>query len=101
MIQVSQHNFEKEVLQSPIPVLVDFFAPWCQPCRQLTPMLEELASEAEGIAKVVKVNVDQEMDLAAAFRVEAVPTMIVFEAGKVIERFQGVQSKSKILAALV
>ncbi len=81
-IEFSQENFQQEVLESDIPVLVDFWAPWCGPCRMIAPVVEELASKYEGKIKVGKLNVDDAATLAATYGVQSIPTMIVFKEGK-------------------
>lgn len=98
---VNTENFASTVLQSSVPVLVDFWATWCGPCRQIGPVIDEIAGETEGKALVVKVNIDEDPELAAQFGVEAIPTLLVFREGKVAQAFQGVQSKSKLSAALL
>ena len=96
VLHVNQENFDKLINQSALPVLVDFWAPWCGPCRMLGPILDELAAEDEGKVIIAKVNVDEEMDLAARFGVVSIPTMVFFRDGKREERLVGVQPKEKL-----
>ena len=93
-------NFEQEVLSADKPVLVDFWASWCAPCRMLGPVVEEVAEETEGRAIVGKLNVDEEMELARKYRVASIPTLIVFEGGKEVRRSVGVIDKEDILDLL-
>ncbi len=88
-LEVNDHNFDAEVLQASEPVLVDFWAPWCAPCRLLAPMIDELAEENTGSVKVVKVDVaeDDARALAATYNVSTIPTLIVFNNGEVVKRF--------------
>ena len=95
-IVITEQNFEQEVLKSDKPVLVDFWASWCGPCRMLAPTIEQLAEEMEGVAKVGKVNVDEQPGLAARFGISSIPTLIVFEDGKVKNTSVGVVPKSMI-----
>ena len=98
-INVNKTNFQEEVLNSDKPVLLDFWASWCGPCRMVAPVLEEIAGENPDI-KVVKINVDEEMELASQFRVMSIPTLMVMRDGQVANKAVGVQPKAKILAML-
>ena len=99
-LKFTKSNFDELVLQADKPVLVDFWATWCMPCRMLGPTIEELAEEAEGRAYVGKVNVDEEGELAMKYGVRSIPTLIIFRDGKEVERMVGVQDKEDIKTAL-
>ena len=100
MLVLTKDNFKQEVLESRIPVLVDFWAVWCGPCRMLAPTVEELAKEYEGKVKVGKVNVDDEGELAMQFRISSIPTLMLFKNGKPVETMIGVRPKEQIAAVL-
>lgn len=95
IIEISEQNFEKEVLNSEIPVLVDFWATWCGPCRMQAPIIDELAEEVSGV-KFAKLDVDENGTLAQKYRVMSIPTLLVFKEGKVIASAIGLQSKEKV-----
>ena len=99
VIELSQSNFEEEVLKSEKTVLVDFWAPWCGPCRMVSPIVDEIAEERSDI-KVCKVNVDNEPELAAAFEVMSIPTLFVIKNGEVVSQSMGAKPKAQILAML-
>lgn len=95
-MKLTKDNFDELVLQADKPVLVDFWAPWCMPCRMLAPVVEELAEEMNEQAAVGKINVDEEGELARQFKVNSIPTLIVFEQGRETRRIVGVQSKDAL-----
>ena len=99
-LTVTKQNFEQEILNSDKPALVDFWAPWCMPCRMIAPIVEEIAEEMQGKAVVGKVNVDEEGELAMQFGVASIPTLIVFKGGKEVKRVVGVQSKVALMGLL-
>jgi len=98
-INGNKANFQQEVIESEKSVLVDFWAPWCGPCRKVVPLVEEIAEERSDI-KVVKVNVDEEQELAAQFQIMSIPTLMVFKNGKIINKAMGARPKKDILAML-
>lgn len=100
VISVNESNWDQEVLNSELPVLVDFWAPWCGPCRLIAPIVEEIAIEMEGKAKVVKVNTDENPNLAMKYGIRAIPTIMVFKNGRVVDTKVGVQPKEVLKAIL-
>jgi thioredoxin 1 len=98
--EVNDTNFDSEVLQSSEPVLVDFWAPWCGPCRQIAPLVEQLAGENAGSAKVLKLNVDDAPNAAQSYGVSSIPTLMVFKNGEVVDRFVGLQPKARLQDAI-
>ena len=97
--EISDSEFDQEVINSDQPVLVDFWAPWCGPCRQIMPMIDELSSENEDV-KVVKVNIDESPNAPQQYGVSSIPTLMLFKGGTVVERFVGVQPKQRLQEAL-
>ena len=95
-VEVNGNNFQQEVLESSVPVLVDFWAPWCMPCRMLAPTIEKLAEENQGKLKVCKLNTDENQHIAAQYGIQGIPTLIVFKEGKEVGRTVGVMSKEKL-----
>lgn len=100
-VELNSSNFEQEVLQANVPVLVDFWAPWCGPCRQIAPAVEQLAGEMAGQAKVGKLNVDEAPNLAAKYGISSIPALLIFKGGQVVNQFVGVQNKDRLHQALV
>lgn len=100
-MMITKENFEKEVMRSELPVLIDFWASWCGPCKMLAPVVAEIADEYKGKAKVCKVNVDDQPELAAAFRISSIPTVIVMDNGKVINSSVGVRPKQELVEMLI
>jgi thioredoxin 1 len=98
--EVSDNNFQAEVLESETPVLVDFWAPWCGPCRLVTPVLEQIADERGDELKIVKLNVDENQQVAGSFQVMQIPTLILFKGGEVAKKVIGAQPKRKLEAEL-
>lgn len=93
---LTKENFEQEVLKSDIPVLVDFWATWCGPCRMIAPFVEEIANEREGTLKVGKVNVDEEGPLAMQFGIQSIPTLLLFKDGKLVDSVIGYRTKEQL-----
>ena len=100
VLEITESNFETEVLQSEVPVLVDFWAPWCGPCKMMMPAIESLATSVAGSAKVAKVNTDDNRELAARYKVEALPTVIVFKGGEEVNRSIGLADEKKFTEML-
>lgn len=99
VLHITKENFEEQVLHSDKPVLLDFWASWCGPCRMVSPTIDEIANERNDI-KVGKVNVDEQPELASAFQVMSIPTLVVMKGGKVVNRTMGAQPKAQILSLL-
>ncbi len=100
VMEFTDANFKSEVLEAGGPVLVDFWAPWCGPCRKIAPLIDELAAEYQGVAKIGKMNVDDNQSSAMEYGIEAIPTILIFKGGQPVQRFQGIPTKAKIQEAL-
>ncbi len=100
MLEITAQNFETEVLCSELPVLVDFWAPWCGPCKALTPTVEKLAAELEGKVKFAKCDIDQNRDIAGKYAIMSIPTLLIFHQGQVADQLIGLVQKDKILDKL-
>ena len=100
VLTITKENFEKEVLQSDKPVLLDFWASWCGPCRMVGPIVEQVAKETADTVRVGKINVDEEHELAQTYRVMSIPTLVVIKDGKVVKSAVGAQSRQAILSML-
>ena len=98
-ININKHNFQNQVMNSDKPILLDFWAPWCAPCRMVAPTVEEIASERVDI-KVGKINVDEQPELANKFGIMSIPTLVVMKNGKIVQRVSGVRPKNTILEML-
>ncbi len=99
-VAVNDQSFKNEVIDSPVPVLVDFWAEWCGPCKQVAPVVEELAREYNGKLKVVKVDVDSSQDVSAQYRIFSIPTLMLFKGGQEVERVVGAVPKQMLVSRL-
>ena len=98
--EISDADFENEVFKSDVPVLVDFWAPWCGPCKNIAPLIEELAGEFDGKIKVVKVNVDDHKDAARQYNVRGIPNLVLFKGGELTDQIVGAVAKSELVDAI-
>ena len=100
LVELTDDNFDEEVLKADRPVLVDFWAPWCGPCRMIAPVIDELANEVGDRFKVCKLNTDNASNVPAKYDISGIPTLLVFKGGEVVQRFVGVTNKADLLKAL-
>lgn len=100
IVTLIDSNFEQEVLKSATPVLVDFWAEWCGPCKMIAPILDELATEYDGKARIAKVNIDDAQELAGRYRISSIPTLLFFKGGQVVDQVVGLRSKKDFKAKL-
>lgn len=100
VVNITKENFESEVLKSKVPVLLDFWASWCGPCKAVSPIIDEVSKEVISSAKVCKINVDEEDELATLFKIRSIPTLVVMNKGKVVAQSIGVKSKKSIIEML-
>ena len=100
IVTLTQENFSQEVLQSPKPVLVDFWAEWCGPCKMIAPLLDELATEYDGKVKIGKINTDEQQQLATQYGVRSIPTLLFFKNGQIVNQMVGARAKRDFKAAL-
>jgi len=100
IVSLNQSNFKTEVLDSPVPVLVDFWAEWCGPCKMIAPLLDELAGEYEGRLRIGKVNIDEDQTLATDWGIRAIPTLLLFKSGQVAEQIVGMRSKRDLKSSI-
>lgn len=100
LLTLTEESFTREVLEASVPVLVDFWAEWCGPCKMIAPVIDELAGDYDGRVKFGKVNVDEQQNLASQFGIRAVPTLLIFKAGSVVEQVVGLRSKRDLKANL-
>ena len=97
-LEVNDSNFETEVKNCTTPVLVDFWAPWCGPCRKISPIIDDIASEYDGKVKVVKVNTDENMKLTQEFSISGIPSLLIFKKGEAVERLVGLVQKNQLIS---
>ena len=100
IVSLNQNNFKTEVLDSPVPVLVDFWAEWCGPCKMIAPLLDELAGEYESRLRIGKINIDEDQNLATEYGIRAIPTLLIFKNGQVAEQIVGMRSKRDLKSSL-
>ena len=100
VVHATDASFESEVLQSGLPVVLDFWAPWCGPCKMIAPILDDIATELDGKVKVVKINVDENQQVAAKFGVRSIPTLVIFNEGKVVATQVGALPKNQLIALI-
>lgn len=100
VLHVTDASFEKEVLQSDVPVVLDFWAPWCGPCKMIAPILDEIAAELGGKVKIAKLNVDENQSVAAKFGVRSIPTLVIFKEGKAVNTQVGALPKNQLTALI-
>ena len=96
MLDLTKDTFEREVLQNKMPVLVDFWAPWCGPCKMIAPLVEELAQEYQGKVKVGKLNTDENINIASKYQITSIPTLLLFKAGKPVQKIIGFKPKNEL-----